>query len=73
MEKMRDAYRDGDAVRLKKLFVMGQWMLSDEDKEKIAGAIAKLEGQPYTPPTPKQHNNPLIDDALRLLGGKIVN
>lgn len=68
LEKMRASYRAGDLKSLKRQFMIGQWCLTDEDKQKISAAIVKLEQQP--PPKPL---NPIIEEALRLLGGRIVD
>ena len=63
LEKMRDDYRSGDLPSLKRKFVMSQWLLTNEDKAKIQMAIDKLEGRSI---------DPLVYEALALLGGRII-
>lgn len=68
LEKMREAYRLGDVVHLKKLYLMGNWMLTDEERSKISAAINQLEETPPIKPA-----SPLVEEALRVLGGRIVS
>lgn len=68
LEKMRDSYRAGDIKGLKRQFAISQWLLTDEDKVKIAKAITELESRP-----PKEPLHPLVAHALKVLGGRIIS
>lgn len=64
LEKMREDYRKRDLESLRRHFTMGSWLLTQEDKDKIQGAIYSLE---------KENLPPMVKEALKILGGRIVS
>lgn len=64
IEQMRDDYRQKDLISLKRHYLMGNWLLRLDDKDKIEMAISKLE---------KEGLPDIVVQALKMLGGKIVS
>lgn len=64
LDMMREDYRRRDLASLKRHFTMGHWLLTPDDAKKIKGAISTLEKTIAS--------DPVIQEALRLLGGRIV-
>lgn len=68
LDKMRDSYRAGDLKSLKRQFAISQWFLTEDDKAKITAAITEMEHRP-----PMKPLDPLIEYALSVLGGRIID
>lgn len=67
LEKMRESYRAGDVKSLKRQLAISRWFLTDDDKQKISAAITEMEHMP-----PKEPLHPLVAEALKILGGRII-
>lgn len=63
LKLMRYDYMTHDIASLKRRLALGKYILTDEDKTKIEAAIAHLDGSKM---------NPLVLEALKILGGRIV-
>lgn len=64
LETMREDYKNKDLKSLKRHFLMGHWILTEEDKGKIEMAIKKLESEDLPE---------IVKYALEVLGGRVVD
>ena len=63
LEKLREIYRSGDMSEFKRVYLLGAFILNDEDKRKIDLAIA----------TKKAENAAKVSEAAALLGGVVID
>jgi len=63
LKKIRNSWRGKDIHSMKRLFLLGGWLLTVEDKQKIEQAMKELEAKQI---------HPQVAEALKILGGKIV-
>lgn len=65
LQKLRESYIKKDIPAMKRQLVMGSFVLTEDDKQKVLNAITDLENG-------VKHTNPLIKQALEMLGGRII-
>lgn len=70
LELLREDYRNRDLDGFRRHFLMGRWLLTSEDNQKLVLAQKKLENMP--PRIPEDAPD-MVKLALKILGGRVVS